>query len=259
MAFKVLTPTRKLQSVSIVHYARKGLLELSQQCVFWLLKKDENLFPLCTKLQTVVLGNHKDCVWSKNEWHAPVLCGNSLCFLVSMAVNACCPLCQGNYKTNFVKAFFPMKRWLLFALLLAILRPSPINTGFYAIPSMDSATAHNISIKNHQNTQVHRSHSFHQEPCLFTGFVMDPCDPSTPASSTPLTLGLYIDDFPTSWQTLWWRHSSIIYLLSAVRSTLWEWSSGFWASTSHSLSLRSPSQFILINWILQLTWSKDSL
>ena len=134
---------------------------------------------------------------------------------------------KATVKMHFVKAFFPVTRLLLFALLPAILRPSPMNTGFYAIPSMDSATAHNISIKNHQNTQVHRSHSFHQEPCLFTGFVMDPCDPSTPASSTPLTLGLYIDDFPTSWQTLWWRHFSVVYLLSAVRSTLWEWSSGF--------------------------------
>ena len=33
------------------------------------------------------------------------------------------------------------------------------------------------------------------DPCLFTGFISDPEDPSDSPSSQPLTLGLYVDDF----------------------------------------------------------------
>jgi hypothetical protein len=36
------------------------------------IKKDENLLPLCAKLHIVVLGNHKDRVWSKGVVHANV-------------------------------------------------------------------------------------------------------------------------------------------------------------------------------------------
>jgi hypothetical protein len=50
------------------------------------IKKDENLIPLWAKYQIVVLGNHKDQVWSKSNQFAPVLHGNFLCFLVSLAV-----------------------------------------------------------------------------------------------------------------------------------------------------------------------------
>ena len=33
------------------------------------------------------------------------------------------------------------------------------------------------------------------DPCLFTGHVFDPDDPSDTPSSEPITLGLYVDDF----------------------------------------------------------------
>jgi hypothetical protein len=33
------------------------------------------------------------------------------------------------------------------------------------------------------------------DPCLYTGFVRDPCNPSAPHSDVPLSLGLYGDDF----------------------------------------------------------------
>ncbi len=33
------------------------------------------------------------------------------------------------------------------------------------------------------------------DPCLFTGQVVNPLDPTVLATSLPLTLGLYIDDF----------------------------------------------------------------
>jgi hypothetical protein len=33
------------------------------------------------------------------------------------------------------------------------------------------------------------------DPCLFTGYIIDPTNPSVPPSTAPLTLGLYFDDF----------------------------------------------------------------
>jgi hypothetical protein len=49
------------------------------------IKRDENLLPQHAKSCIVVLGNHKDRVWSKSNKFAPVLWGDSLRFLVSMA------------------------------------------------------------------------------------------------------------------------------------------------------------------------------
>jgi hypothetical protein len=60
------------------------------------IKKDENLLPLHAKTLIVVLGNHKNRVWSKSDRYAPVLCGDSLWFLVSLAVEKRCPLQQGD-------------------------------------------------------------------------------------------------------------------------------------------------------------------
>jgi hypothetical protein len=50
------------------------------------IKWDENLLPQQAKPCIVVLGNHEDRVWSKLDKFAPVLRGDSLRFLVSMAV-----------------------------------------------------------------------------------------------------------------------------------------------------------------------------
>jgi hypothetical protein len=41
-------------------------------------KCNENLNPLWAKSWIVVLGNHKDRVWSKSDRFAPVLCSDSL-------------------------------------------------------------------------------------------------------------------------------------------------------------------------------------
>jgi hypothetical protein len=34
-----------------------------------------------------------------------------------------------------------------------------------------------------------------EDPCLYSGFIQDPSDPSLAKSISPLTLGLYVDDF----------------------------------------------------------------
>ncbi len=33
------------------------------------------------------------------------------------------------------------------------------------------------------------------DPCLYTGHIIDPSNPDAPPSTSPLTLGLYADDF----------------------------------------------------------------
>jgi hypothetical protein len=71
------------------------------------IKRDKNLLPQCAKSWIVVLGNHEDRLWSKLEKLAPVLCGNLLCFLVSMAVKKCRSFCQGNCKNAFCQVILP--------------------------------------------------------------------------------------------------------------------------------------------------------
>jgi hypothetical protein len=65
------------------------------------IKKDENLLPLHAESNIVVLDNHKDRVWSKSDRYAPVLCCDSLRFLVSLAVEKRRPLRQGDCKNVF--------------------------------------------------------------------------------------------------------------------------------------------------------------
>ncbi len=56
------------------------------------IKKDEMLNPLRAKSRIVVLGNHKDRVWTKSEKYAPLLWPDMLHLLVSMAVERRCTL-----------------------------------------------------------------------------------------------------------------------------------------------------------------------
>jgi hypothetical protein len=70
-------------------------------------KRDENLKPLQEKSRIVVLGNQEDRVWSKCDRFTPVLCSNSLWFLVLLAVKKRSPLCQGDCKNTFCQGVLP--------------------------------------------------------------------------------------------------------------------------------------------------------
>ncbi len=148
------------------------------------------------KSRIVVLGNHEDRVWSKSDRFAPVLRGDSLRFLVSLAVEKRRPLRQGDCKNAFCHGVLPpdettivrppsgdpeadpQEYWLLLKTLYG-LRRSPrhwfdkINAIFLSIGLTPSL----------------------EDPCLYSGFVTDPKDPSNSPSQHPLTLGLYVDDF----------------------------------------------------------------
>jgi hypothetical protein len=74
--------------------------EIPTMCVSTI-KKDKQLMPLRAKSRIIVLGNQECHDWSKNDHFAPVLWLDSLCFLVSLAVQCCCGLKQGDCKNAF--------------------------------------------------------------------------------------------------------------------------------------------------------------
>jgi hypothetical protein len=71
------------------------------------IKKDKNLLLLWADSCIVVVGNHEDRLWSKSNRYALVLRGNSLQFLVSLAVEKQRPLCQGDCKNAFCHGLLP--------------------------------------------------------------------------------------------------------------------------------------------------------
>jgi hypothetical protein len=50
-------------------------------------------------------------------------------------------------------------------------------------------------IKSTQPSSLSVSNLLLKTPCLYSGFIQDPSDPSSAKSTSPLTLGLYVDDF----------------------------------------------------------------
>jgi hypothetical protein len=154
------------------------------------------LNPLHAKSCIVVLGNHKDHVWTKSEKYTPVFCPDTLRLMVGMAVKRRCTLKQGNCKNAFCQGILPAdevtiikppignpdaekdKYWLLKRTLYG-LRRSPRHWYTKIKGILQSLGLH----KNASN------------PCLFTGFIIDPSNPVVKPSSTPLTLGIYINDF----------------------------------------------------------------
>jgi hypothetical protein len=160
------------------------------------IKKDEQLLPLQAKSWIVALGNLEERFWSKSNRFAPALCQDSLCFLTSLAVEKHRALQQGNCKNAFCHGILPPEEttivcppagdpdaepqeyWLLLKTLYS-LRRSPCH--WY-----DKINAILISIGLTPSLE---------DPCLYSGLIQDPSDPLSGKSSSPLTLGLYVDDF----------------------------------------------------------------
>jgi hypothetical protein len=193
---KSLGTVRKI-SLGKYHALReKGVPKAIPTMCVLTIKKDENLLPFRAKSRIVVLGNHKNRVKSKSNQYAPVLCGNSLWFLVSLAVEKRHPLRQGDCKNAFCQEILPPdettivrppsgdpkadpnKYWLLLWTLYGLQR-SPCH--WY---DKINAILHSIGL----------SPSL-EDPCLYTGFIQNPKAPSGSTSSSPLSLCLYINNF----------------------------------------------------------------
>jgi hypothetical protein len=160
------------------------------------IKKDEMLNPLRAKSRIAVLGNHEDGVWTKSEKYAPVLCPDSMRLMVSLAVEQRRTLKQGDCKNAFCQGILPDDEvttvkppigepdaskdeyWLLWKTLYG-LRRSPRH--WYTKIT---------TILNRIGLTPNAS-----DPCMFTGSLCNPDDPAEDIPCSPLTIGLYVDDF----------------------------------------------------------------
>jgi hypothetical protein len=160
------------------------------------IKKDENLCPLRAKSRIVLLGNHEDRLWSKSDRFAPVLRQDSLRFLTSMAVQKRRVLRQGDCKNAFCQGVLPLEE-------TTIVRPPSGN------PDADHQE-YWLLLKTLYGLRRSPRHWYNkinailisigltpplEDPCLYSGFIQDPSAPSSEKSTSPLTLGLYVDNF----------------------------------------------------------------
>jgi hypothetical protein len=160
------------------------------------IKKDKQLMPLWAKSRIVVLRNRESCEWSKSNQFAPVLCFDSLHYLISLAVQHCHGLKQDNCKNTFCQGILPPEE-------IAIVQP-PLGDPDAAKDKycLLQKTLYGLRRSPHhwyeKIDSILRSiglTSNSHNPCLYTGFVRDPCNPSAPHFDVPLSLGLYVDDF----------------------------------------------------------------
>jgi hypothetical protein len=145
------------------------------------IKMDKNLLPLHAKSRIVALGNLEERTWSKSDRFAPVLHQDSLRFLTSLAVEKCRPLRQGDCKNAFCHGILPPEE-------TTIVRPPSGD------PDADPQEYWLLLKTNAILISIGLKPSL-EDPCLYSGFIQDPSDPSSAKSTSPLTLGLYVDDF----------------------------------------------------------------
>ncbi len=92
---------------------KKGAPQAIPTLCVLMINHDKNLLPQRAKSWIVVLGNHKDSLWSKLDKFAPVLCGYLLRFIVSMAAQKCHCLYQGDCKNAFCQGILPPEEVLI--------------------------------------------------------------------------------------------------------------------------------------------------
>ena len=152
--------------------------------------------PLRAKSWIVVLGNRESREWSKCERFAPVLCFDSARFLVSLAAQKRRGLKQGDCKNAFCQGVLPPEE-------ITIVRPPSgdpdaakdeywlLQKTLYGLRRSPHHWYEKIDSILRSIGLVPNAH----DPCFYTGFVRDPRDPSSLASTVLLSLGLYVDDF----------------------------------------------------------------
>jgi hypothetical protein len=160
------------------------------------IKPDKMLNLFRAKSWIDVLGNHEDCIWSKSERYAPVLCSDTMHLIFSMALEHCCTLKQGDCKNAFCQGILPPDKIMI--VKPPIGDPQATKDGYWLLKRTLYGLCHSpwqlyMKIKSilnqlglHQNAYI---------PCLFTGSIVDPSNPADTPSSAPLTLDLYVDDF----------------------------------------------------------------
>jgi hypothetical protein len=160
------------------------------------IKKDEHLMPLHAKSRIVNLGNCECRDWSKSNQFAPVLCFDSLRFLVSLGIQHPHGLKQGDCKNAFCPGILPPEE------VMIVCPPSGdpdapkdeywlLQKTLYSLWHSPRHWYEKIDSILHSIRLIPNAH----DPCFYTGLVQNPLDPSASQSSVPLSIGLYVDDF----------------------------------------------------------------
>ena len=151
-------------------------------------KKDKEGNPIRAKSRIVVLGNHEQRTWTREDRYAPVLSSSAARLLVSMAVDDGCYLKQGDCKNAFCQPELPDDE-------LCIVRP-PIgcpNTkkGTYwklnkTLYGLSRSAHHWYTLMDNLLKEI-GFESMGQDRCVYK------CTPIP--GKPPIHLGLYVDDF----------------------------------------------------------------
>jgi hypothetical protein len=191
---------------------KKGVPKAIPTMCVLTIKKDEQLLPLCAKSRIVALGNLEECFWSKSDHFKPVLNQDSLCFLTSLAIEKQRALQQSDCKNAFCHGILPPEEttivcppagdpdagsqeyWLLLKTLY-VLRQSPCH--WY-----DKINAILISIGLTPSLK---------DPCLYSGLIQNPSDPSSEKSLHLLPLDSTSMTLFTSLKTLLLKLSSVVF------------------------------------------------
>jgi hypothetical protein len=160
------------------------------------IKPDELLNPHHAKSRILVLGNYTDCLLSKSDKYALVLRPVTLRLLVSMAIEQRRVLQQGNCKNAFCQRILPPDEITI--VKPPIRDPDAKKNEYWLLKRTLYGLCHSPRHWFDRIKKVLQQIGLRQnayDPCLFTGNIINPDDPSAVVSSTPLTLSIYVKDF----------------------------------------------------------------
>jgi hypothetical protein len=151
---------------------------------------------LWAKSCIVVHGNHKDRVWTKPEKYAPALYPGSMHLMVSLVTERCRTLKQGDCKNALCQGIQPDDKIMI--VKPPIRDPDATKNKYWLL----KRTLYGLQCSpHHWYTKINAAFSQiglqanSLDPCLYTGHIIDLSNPGAPPSTSPLTLGLYVDDF----------------------------------------------------------------
>ena len=144
----------------------------------------------------VVLGNHEDRIWTKSEKYAPVLRPDTLRLLTSMAVERRRTLKQGDCKNAFCQGILPLDEITI--VKPPIGNPDAKESEYWLLKRTLYGLRRSPKHWYDKIRKIFNKLGLQQnayDPCLFSGNIVDPAVPNDTPSSSPLSLGLYVDDF----------------------------------------------------------------
>jgi hypothetical protein len=182
-----------LGEYQILH--KKGALKAIPTMCVLTIEKDKQLMPLRAKSRIVVSGNRECRERSKSNQFAPVLWFDSLGYLVSLAVQPPCGLKQGDCKNAFCQGILPPEEVMIVRPPLG--DPDAAKDKYWLLLKTLYGLQHSLHHWYKKIDSILSSIGLMpnaHDPCLYTGFVRDPRDPSASYLAVPLSLGLYVDD-----------------------------------------------------------------